>query len=185
MIWQARRSIWFSEKCQHDHITLARKETETHFSECTTGKTCDSQIKPLDAIPISVSYHSYAIMLNWLSLNYNTIVNKINSNLKSIYENLSCQAGTIRISEVCNTRHHGRKIGIKIEGSPETLRTSVHYGIEGLSGIPKLGPRCGEVKTTRAARLSFLPSWKSLEKSSSSLGTFIYILSGPDKKNFK
>ena len=58
----------------------------------------------------------------------------------STYENLSCQAGTIRISEFCNTRHHGGKI----EGSPETLRTSVHYGIEGLSGIPKLSPRCGE-----------------------------------------
>ena len=34
------RSIRFNEKCKHDHITFIRKETETHFPECTTSKSC-------------------------------------------------------------------------------------------------------------------------------------------------
>ena len=41
-VWADKRvrSIFFNEKCQHDHITLTRKETEIYFSECTISKTC-------------------------------------------------------------------------------------------------------------------------------------------------
>ena len=79
--------------------------------------------------------------------------------------NLSCQAGTSTRSVVCTAQHHGSKI----EGSPETLQTSLHYGIEGLSGIPKLGPTMLRDANHSASIVKFSPGWKFLEKCPTSL----------------
>ena len=53
---------------------------------------------------------------------------------------ISSKFKLIAVQETGVSQHHGGPI----EGPPETLRTSQHYHIEGIKGVPDLGTKGNE-----------------------------------------